>query len=119
MGRRLPLRLDVAYNIELADRVRDALAAAGADAAERSMFGGLAFMVGGHMTVGLIGDDLMVRVGREGYDDALASPSARPMDFTGKPMAGMVLVAHTSLDDATLDSWVRRGLAFTRSLPPK
>lgn len=109
----------MAYDTELADKVRDALAAAGVDAVEQSMFGGLAFMVRGHMTVGIAGDDLMVRVGRAGYEDALAEPSARPMDFTGRPMTGMVFVDPTGLDDAALDAWISRGLAFTSSLPPK
>lgn len=109
----------MAYDQELADRVRDALDDAGADAVEQSMFGGLAFMVRGHMTVGIVGDDLIVRVGPEGYEDALANPSARPMDFTGRPMTGMVFVAHTNLDDTALEAWIRRGLTFTTTLPPK
>jgi hypothetical protein len=62
------------------------------------------------MTVGVLGDDLMVRVGPDDYEDALTRPAARPMDFTGKPMTGMVFVAATSLDDATLDSWIHHGL---------
>jgi TfoX/Sxy family transcriptional regulator of competence genes len=109
----------VAYDEELAVGIRGALADAGADVVERRMFGGLAFMVRGHMTVGVLGDDLMVRVGREAYDDALALPGARPMDFTGKPAAGTVFVAGAGLDDATLAQWVGRGLAFTQSLAPK
>ncbi len=109
----------VAYDMELADRVRDALASADADVVERSMFGGLAFMVRGHMTVGVLGGDLLVRVGPDAYEDALTRPAARPMDFTGKPMTGMVFVAAASLDDATLQGWVRRGLEFTAPLPAK
>lgn len=109
----------VAYDEELADRVRDALAGADADVVERSMFGGLAFMVRGHMTVGITGRDLMVRVGPEAYEEALERPGARPMDFTGKPLTGMVYVAATSLTASTLDAWVQRGLAFTASLPAK
>lgn len=109
----------MAYDTGLADRVREALAGGGVPADERRMFGGLAFMVRGHMTVGILGDELMVRVGPDGYEDALADPSARPMDFTGKPMTGMVFVAATGLDAEALDNWVGRGLAFTASLPPK
>ncbi|HVL99118.1 MAG TPA: TfoX/Sxy family protein [Egibacteraceae bacterium] len=109
----------MAYDTELADRIREAFAGAGVDAVEQSMFGGHALMVRGHMTVGVLGDDLIVRVGRERYEDALARPAARPMDFTGRPMTGMVFVAAAGLDDVTLDGWVRRGLSFTRSLPPK
>lgn len=109
----------MAYDEELADRVRDALVRADAELDERSMFGGLAFMVRGHMTVGVLGDDLMVRVGPEAYDEALGRPEARPMDFTGKAMRGMVFVAAANLDDAGLQAWVTRGLEFTGSLPPK
>lgn len=109
----------MAYDTALAETVRHQLAGAGVDAIERAMFGGLAFMVGGHMTVGILGDDLMVRVGPEGYEDALAQPGARPMDFTGRPMTGMVFVASEDLDEDGLAAWIGRGLRFTSSLPPK
>ena len=109
----------MAYNQGLADQVRVALGAAGADAVEQAMFGGLAFMVHRHMVVGVLGDDVLVRVGAQGYDDALAEPGTRPMDFTGKPMKSMVLVDGATLDDAALDRWVNRALAFTATLPPK
>lgn len=109
----------MAYDAKLADRVRHALSRAGAEFDERKMFGGLAFMVAGHMTVGVLGDDLMVRVGPAAYEDALQQPLARPMDFTGKAMTGMVFVAATDLEDDALDRWVNRGLEFAWSLPPK
>ena len=109
----------MAYDKALADQVRATLASADVVAVEQSMFGGLAFMAGGHMTVGVLGDDLLVRVGHDGYAAALAQPAARAMDFTGRPMKTMVLVATAELDDAALESWIRRGLDFTRSLPPK
>lgn len=110
----------MAYDEELANRVREALSDADVEPAERQMFGGLAFMVDGHMTVGIIDDELMVRVGKDGHDDALAEPHAREMDFTGKPMTGMVYVAPEGLgDDGDLAAWVRRALDHTRSLPPK
>lgn len=110
----------MAYDEDVAYRVREALADADVDPVEREMFGGLAFMVRGHMTVGVIGDDLIVRVGKEGHEDALAQPHAREMDFTGKPMTGMVYVAPAGIaDDGALRAWVRRGLDFTGSLPPK
>jgi TfoX/Sxy family transcriptional regulator of competence genes len=109
----------VAYDEKLADRVRHALSRAEAEFDERKMFGGLALMVVGHMTAGVLGEDLIVRVGPEAYEEALQQPLARPMDFTGKTMTGMVFVAAADLDDDTLDRWVGRGLAFTSSLPPK
>ncbi len=110
----------MAYNEDVANRVRQALASADVEAIERQMFGGLAFMVQGHMTVGIVGDDLMVRVGKEAHGDALALPHARPMDFTGKPMTGMVYVAAEGFaDEADLRDWIQRGLAFTGALSPK
>lgn len=76
-------------------------------------------MVHGHMTVGIVGSDLMVRVGPHDYEDALAAREARPMDFTGKAMTGMVYVAAAKLDDTALQSWIRRSLRLTTSLQPK
>lgn len=110
----------MAFDEELADRIRETLAEADVLADERRMFGGLAFMVRGHMTVGIVGEELMVRVGKDAHEAAVAQPHARPMDLTGKPMAGFVFVAPTGFDDDTdLRDWVQRGLAFTASLPPK
>ena len=109
----------MAYDEGLADRVRGALLPR-PDIEEKKMFGGLAFMVGGHMCCGVIGDDLMARVGRDAYEDALAAKGARPMDFTGRPLRGMVYVGSEGhrTDDA-LASWVRRGTDFVASLPPR
>jgi TfoX/Sxy family transcriptional regulator of competence genes len=84
------------------------------------MFGGLAFMVRGNMCCGVVGEELMVRVGADGHADALAAPHARPMDFTGRPMKGMVYVAREGVAaDADLRGWVERGAAHARSLPAK
>jgi TfoX/Sxy family transcriptional regulator of competence genes len=81
----------VAYDEKLAARVR-ALLADRTDVSERKMFGGLTFMVSGHMSCGVNGDELIVRLDRDHEDDALAQPHARPMDFTGWPMRGFVTV---------------------------
>ncbi len=109
----------MAYNDDIAHRIRAALAAE-SDVTERKMFGGLAFMVGGHMCCGVMADELMVRVGPEQYETALALPHARVMDFTGKPMRGMVLVSAAGAgDEAGVAAWVERGLQFVRSLPPR
>lgn len=111
---------DVAYNEDVADAVRHVFGELDVDAVERRMFGGLAFMVAGHMTVGVIGDELMVRVGKDGYEDALARPHAREMDLTGKAMTGMVYVAEGGFrDEGDLRAWVQRGLDYTSTLPPK
>lgn len=108
------------YSEDVADAVRHALTEAGVAAVERKMFGGLAFMVRGHMAVGVVGDELMVRVGKDAHQDALAQPHAREMDFTGRPMTGLVYVAEPGFrDDGRLREWVGRGLAFTSTLAAK
>jgi hypothetical protein len=72
------------------------------------------------MCCGIVDRDLMVRVGPEGHEQALSQPHARPMDFTGKPMRGMVYVAAAGLrTEKSLRAWVDRGLRFVTTLPPK
>jgi TfoX/Sxy family transcriptional regulator of competence genes len=109
----------VSYDETLAERIR-ALLGERADVVEKKMFGGLCFMVGGAMCCGLTETDFVVRVGPDHYDDALAQPHARPMDFTGRPLAGMVYVAPEGLRTRpALAKWVGRGVSFVSSLPPK
>ena len=109
----------MAYDEELGDRIRDVLAGRD-DVREQKMFGGLGFMVSGHMTVGVVNDELMARVGAEGEDEALAQPHARPMDFTGRPMTGFIQVAAEGVaTEEQVKPWVERGLAFVTTLPPK
>ena len=109
----------MAYDEGLAQRLREALADADG-LTERRMFGGIAFMLGGNMAVGVTGDELMVRTGPQRYAEALAHPHARVFDMTGRTMRGWVVVAPDGLaDDAALSAWVEMGVAFARSLPPK
>ena len=75
----------MAYDEELAERVRDVLATEDG-LTERKMFGGLAFMVRGRMACGIVGNDLMLRLGADSAERALERPHARPMDFTGPAM---------------------------------
>ena len=113
----------MAYDEELAGRVRAVLPRGGA-VTERQMFGGLAFMLGGHMFCGVVKDTLMVRLGPEGADRALDRPHVRPMDFTGRPMKGMVFVDPRGLRGAALRQWVdaaadhARGLLAKQTAPP-
>ncbi|MEK7833638.1 MAG: TfoX/Sxy family protein, partial [Acidobacteriota bacterium] len=81
----------MAFSEKLADRIRKQLESENG-VVEKKMFGGLAFMVNGNMSCGVVGEDLMVRVGPEAYESALAEPDAREMDFTGRPMKGMIYV---------------------------
>ena len=108
----------MAYDEELADRVR-VLLAGEEGLTERKMFGGLAFMVNGNMACGIVRDDLMLRLGAEGAEEALRHRGIRQMDFTGRPMTGMVYVERGALDDPQLRGWVQRARDFARSLPPK
>lgn len=103
----------------LAQRVRRAMSSQQA-LEEKRMFGGLAFLVNGHMCCGVAGQDLMVRVGPDLYERALKRPHARPMDFTGRPLRGFVFVGQEGCHTAAqLKGWVRLGLRFVLSLPPK
>jgi TfoX/Sxy family transcriptional regulator of competence genes len=106
------------YDIDLAARVR-AVLPTGEPVTEQKMFGGLAFMLGGHMFCGVVKDSLMVRLGPEAADRALAEPHVRPMDFTGRPMSGMVFVEPAGLAGLALQSWVRDAADYARGLPPK
>lgn len=84
------------------------------------MFGGIAFMLAGNMAVGVIGEDLMVRLDPEDAQKALREPHTRPMDFTGKPMKNMIYVdAEGTASDEDLAEWVEAGADYAASLPPK
>ncbi|MBI2170123.1 MAG: TfoX/Sxy family protein [Actinobacteria bacterium] len=109
----------MAYSEELAERIRDELIPE-KDLTEREMFGGIGFMLAGNMCCGVIGDDLVVRVGADLHHDALTRPHAREFDFTGRPMKGWVVVGKGGLaDDGDFEMWVKLGVACARSLPPK
>ncbi len=108
---------DMGYDEDLAARVRGVLSERD-DVLERKMFGGLAFMVSGSMCCGIVGDELMVRVGPDRYEAALSRPHARPMDFTGRPLKGMVYVGRAGLRTARdLGRWVGEGVAFVEEVP--
>lgn len=109
----------MAFDIELASRVREALSARN-DVTEKKMFGGLAFMVRGHMCCGVDNRNFMLRVGPDQYEKALAQRHAKPMDFTGRPLKGFVYVAPDGLATRRdLARWLGLGLAFVESLPEK
>ncbi len=109
----------MAYSEKLAERIRQQMNGE-SGIVEKKMFGGLAFLVNGNMSCGVVGEDLMVRVGPEAYEAALAEPDAREMDFTGRPMKGMVYVAADGIRASKrLAFWVQKGLKFAQSLPKK
>ncbi len=107
----------MAYDTELGSRVR-ALLSSALPIEEKHMFGGLAWLLEGRMFVGIVKDELMVRVGPERHDEAVARHHARIMDFTGKPMRGYIFVHQQGLrSDAELGEWLGLGLAFAATLP--
>lgn len=109
----------MAYSERLAARVRQELGDTDG-LTERQMFGGLAFMVKGHMCCGIVGDELMVRVGPDAYDASLSQPHAREMDFTGRALKGMVYISAAGLENhSRLEEWVTGGLSFVSKLPSK
>jgi TfoX/Sxy family transcriptional regulator of competence genes len=110
----------MAFDEELAERVRDVLAGAGVTTTEKKMFGGLSFLVGGNMCCGVMGADLLARVGPQAASSALAEPDTRPFDMGRGPSAGWVVVGPDGITtDQALTAWVDRALAYATSLPPK
>jgi TfoX/Sxy family transcriptional regulator of competence genes len=110
----------MAYDEELANRIRE-LIAVEEGLTEKKMFGGLAFLIGGNMAVGVSGKGgLMVRVDPAETDTLVAKPHAQPFEMRGRPMQGWLrLDADGVRTKRQLEPWVRRGVAYARSLPPK
>ena len=104
----------MAYDEQLAGRVRGLLRDE-RGVVEKAMFGRRMFMLAGRLAVGVSGDELMVRVGRENKREAVSQPHARPCVMSGRPMEDWVLVGRGGLEtDEQLDAWLRRGLGFAR-----
>jgi TfoX/Sxy family transcriptional regulator of competence genes len=110
----------MAYDQDLANRVREQLAAEDG-VSEKAMFGGLAFLLNGNMTVAVsTHGGLMVRVGREAAEEALSRPHTKPIEMRGRPMTGWIHVEADGVKTKRqLASWAVRGLDAARSLPPK
>jgi TfoX/Sxy family transcriptional regulator of competence genes len=108
----------MAYDQKLADRIRQAVGPR-PDVTEKKMFGGVAFLLDGKMFVGIVKDDLIVRVGADRYEAALAEAHVRPMDFTGRPMNGYVFVGPDGSKTAkAIKKWVDQGASFVATLKP-
>lgn len=112
-------RKTLAFDEGLAERIRDLLRDR-SGVTEKKMFGGLAFLLRGHMFIGISGENLMARVGADGYESALKQAHTRVMDFTGKPMKGYVYVEVAGYEsDESLAQWVNVCAEFVATLPPK
>jgi hypothetical protein len=109
----------MAYDEEVAERVRSLVG--GRDGySERKMFGGICFMMHGNMFAGVVRDDLMLRVGKDAFDAALTRRNTKPMDFTGRPMVGMVFVEPPGFASrVALQTWLDDALGFVETLPAK
>jgi TfoX/Sxy family transcriptional regulator of competence genes len=112
--------LRMAYDEHLANRIRELLAG-DPEVTEQRMFGGLAFLVAGNMSVAASGQGgLMVRVDPEATDTLVTKPHARPFEMRGRAMQGWLRVEPDGVrTKRQLEPWVKRGVAYARSLPPK
>lgn len=109
----------MAYDLTLAQRVRK-LIGSSEGLSEREQFGGIAFLLRGNVACGILGDELLVRVGPERHEEAMRSKEARPFSLTGRPSKGWILIRQAGLKSpASLKRWVEMGLDFAGTLPPK
>ena len=110
----------MALDEKLNDRIRQVLKGK-RGITEKKMFGGLCFMHNGNMLCGCdLKNGLSVRVGPEQYEKALGLKHVREMDFTGKPLKGLIFVNEDGYKSKkALERWVEMGLQFTKTLPPK
>jgi len=109
----------MAYDKTLADRIRALLPIEG-DFSERTMFGGVGFLLNGNMCVGVWKEELILRLSPEQSDEALLDPTVRPFDITGRPMTGWVLVGPDGTEsDEALRAWIDRSVEYVSLLPAK
>ncbi len=109
----------MAYSEALADDIRARLSDR-PGVSEREMFGGIAFMIDGNMAVGVSGDELMVRVGKDAHEEAVSRPGARTFDMGARPMKGWINVsAEGFATDEDFAAWIDQGVSFAADLPPK
>jgi TfoX/Sxy family transcriptional regulator of competence genes len=108
----------MAYNLKLAERIRSQLDGIPFD--EKKMFGGVGFLLNGNMACGVNKDNLIVRIDPEKQNTLLKKSHAKPFDLTGKPMKGwLVIEADGVKTDKQLGTWVKEGVEFASTLPPK
>lgn len=108
----------MAYDLKLADRIRSKLDEVPYE--EKKMFGGVGFLLNGNMACGVNKDNLIVRIDPEKQNTLLKKPHAKPFDLTGKPMKGwLVIEADGVKTNKQLGTWVKEGVEFALTLPPK
>jgi TfoX/Sxy family transcriptional regulator of competence genes len=110
----------MAYNHELAERISQALVEINSNYSEKKMFGGIGYMVNGNMACGILGGQLIVRVGKDAYNAALSQPGVTEFMNNKRPMVGWVMVHESALSsNKILKEWVAKGVNFSLSLPGK
>ena len=108
----------MAYDLKLAERIRSELN--GMPFVEKKMFGGVGLLLNGNLACGVNKDNLIVRVDPEKHTALLKKPHVKPFDLTGKPMKGWLLVEADGVKtDKQLSAWVKEGVEFAVTLPPK
>jgi len=108
----------MAYNLKLAERIRTELD--GIPFVEKKMFGGVGFLIHGNLACGVYKEDMIVRVDPEKHIKLLKKPHAKPFDITGKPMKGWLAVEPDGCKTKKqLNAWVKEGMEFALTLPPK
>lgn len=108
----------MAYDIKLAERIRSELS--GLPFLEKKMFGGIGFLLNGNIARGVNKNDLIVRVDPEKHATLLKKQHAKPFDLTGKPMKGWLVVEVDGCKtDKQLSTWVKEGVEFALTFPPK
>ena len=109
----------MAYSEKLAERINSILKGK-RGIVQKKMFGGICYMYKDKMSVGIVKDDLMIRVLPEKYDEYLKKPHVRKMDFTGKPLKGFLYVGSQGIKtERQLSKWIDVGLEFAVKSPPK
>ena len=109
----------MAFDVLLATRMR-AIFESVPGLEEKKMFGGVGFLFNGNMACGVHKDNLIIRVGPANYEEALSNPYTKVFDFTGKPMAGWIMVnPQGSMTESDLKYWIDQGVKFALSLPGK
>ena len=108
----------MAYNLKLAERIRSELN--GIPFVEKKMFGGVGFLIHGNMACGVHKEDMIVRVDPEKHNTLLKKSHAKPFDMTGRPMKGWLIVeADGCKTSKQLSAWIKEGVEFALTLPPK
>jgi len=109
----------MAYDVEVDSRIRRVIKTWG-NSSSKKMFGGTCHLLNGNMFCGVYREFLILRLGEKGSAEALMNPFVKPMDITGKPMKGWVMVEKQGIEnDEELSAWLEKARAFAMSLPSK